>query len=188
MQQMLDSYATGVNIQQVALQSRQPPDPVQAAFADAVRAGQDRERMENEGRAYANNVVPRAQGIASRLREEAAGYAVEVVQRAEGETQRFLQQLAEYKKAPDVTRTRLYLDTMQSVMTNTSKIVIDQQNSNNLLYLPLDQLLQQSAAALPTLPTTAVNRSVAAPADDKNVPITPSETANRNNRDLLRNR
>jgi len=187
MQQMLDSYATGVTVQQVALQSRQPPDPVQAAFADAVRAGQDKERMENEGRAYANNVVPRAQGVASRLREEAAGYAVEVAQRAEGDAQRFTQQLAEYRKAPEVTRTRLYLDTMQAVMTSTSKIVIDQQNSNNLLYMPLDQLLQQSAAALPTLSSTA-GRSVAPPADDKSVPVTPSEATGRNNRDLLRNR
>ncbi|MDR0247152.1 MAG: FtsH protease activity modulator HflK [Burkholderiales bacterium] len=187
MQQMLDSYATGVNIQQVALQSRQPPDRVQDAFADAVRAGQDKERMENEGRAYANNVVPRAQGVASRLREEAAGYAVEVVQRAEGDAQRFTQLLTEYRKAPEVTRNRLYLDTMQAVMTNTSKIVIDQQNSNNLLYLPLDQLLQQSAAALPTLPSS-VARSMAPPADDKNVQLTPSEATSRNNRDLVRNR
>ncbi|MDR0769905.1 MAG: FtsH protease activity modulator HflK [Burkholderiales bacterium] len=184
MQQMLDNYATGVNVQQVALQSRQPPDRVQAAFADAVKAGQDKDRMENEGRAYANDVVPRAQGVASRLREEAIGYAVEVVQRAEGDAQRFSQQLAEYRKAPEVTRNRLYLDTMQSVMTNTGKIVIDQQSSNNLLYLPLDQLLQ-SAAALPALPGAAANRS-ATPADDRSAAT--SEAPNRDNRDLLRNR
>jgi membrane protease subunit HflK len=186
MQQMLDNYATGVTVQQVALQSRQPPDRVQAAFADAVKAGQDKDRMENEGRAYANDVVPRAQGVASRLREEAAGYAVEVVQRAEGDARRFTQLFAEYKKAPDVTRNRLYLDTMQSVMTNTGKIVIDQQSSNNLLYLPLDQLLQQSAAALPTLSSTA-NRSVTTPTADDKSP-TSSDVSNRDNRDLLRNR
>ncbi|MDR2173932.1 MAG: FtsH protease activity modulator HflK [Burkholderiales bacterium] len=185
MQHMLDEYATGVNVQQVMPQSIQPPDRVQAAFADAVKAGQDRDRMKNEGEAYANNVVPRAQGVASRLREEAIGYAAEVVQRAEGDAQRFSQQLAEYKKAPEVTRTRLYLDTMQSVMTSSSKIVIDQQNSNNLLYMPLDQLLQQSAAALPNLPST-VNRPTTALVEDKS--SSPSETANRNNRDLLRNR
>jgi membrane protease subunit HflK len=184
MQQMLDNYATGVNVQQVMPQSIQPPDRVQAAFADAVKAGQDKDRMENEGRAYANDVVPRAQGVASRLREEAIGYAVEVAQRAEGNAQRFTQLLAEYRKAPEVTRNRLYLDTMQSVMTNTGKIVIDQQSSNNLLYLPLDQLLQQSAAALPTLPSTA-NRSVTTtpPVDDKS-PTSSDAT----NRDLLRNR
>ncbi|MDR0247070.1 MAG: FtsH protease activity modulator HflK [Burkholderiales bacterium] len=185
MQQMLDDYATGVHVQQVMPQSIQPPDRVQAAFADAVKAGQDRDRMKNEGEAYANNVVPRAQGIASRLREEAIGYAAEVVRRSEGEAQRFSQQLAEYRKAPEVTRTRLYLDTMQSVMTKTSKVVIDQQNSNNLLYLPLDQLLQQSAAALPTLPST-LNRPAPPSVDDKS-PL-PPEAANRDNRDLLRNR
>ncbi|MCL2310740.1 MAG: FtsH protease activity modulator HflK [Proteobacteria bacterium] len=187
MQQMLDNYATGVRVQQVTLQSIQPPDRVQAAFADAVKAGQDRDRMKNEGEAYANDVVPRARGVAARLREEAIGYAAEVVRRAQGDAERFSLQLAEYKKAPEVTRNRLYLDTMQSVMTNTGKIMIDQQSSHNLLYLPLDQLLQQSAAALPTLPANPVtNRPATAPADDK--PPAPSETANRNNRDLLRNR
>src|SRR6185437_9029053 len=114
----------------------QPPDKVQAAFDDAVKAGQDRERLKNEGQAYANNVVPRARGMAARLLEEANGYTSEVVQRAEGDTQRFDQVLTQYEKAPGVTRERLYLDTMQSVLANTSKIVVDQKNAGNLLYLP----------------------------------------------------
>ncbi len=190
MQQMLDNYATGVRVQQVTLQSIQPPDRVQAAFADAVKAGQDRDRMKNEGEAYANDVVPRARGVASRLREEAVGYAGEIVRRAEGDAQRFSQLLFEYKKAPEVTRNRLYLDTMQSVMTNTGKVVIDQHNSNNLLYLPLDQLLQQSAAALPATTASPANRAMTPPppADDRGAPATSPDTSNRSNRDLLRNR
>ncbi|MDR2710776.1 MAG: FtsH protease activity modulator HflK [Burkholderiales bacterium] len=185
MQKMLDNYATGVNIQQVALQSRQPPDRVQAAFADAVKASQDRDRMKNEGEAYANDVVPSARGVASRLHEDAVGYAAEVVRRAEGDAQRFSQQLAEYKKAPEVTRNRLYLETMQSVFTNTTKIVIDQHSGNNLLYLPLNQLLQQSAPPSAS-PTVTVNSAVPA-ANDSSVPATSTTASGRNSRDL-RNR
>ena len=153
MQQMLDRYRTGVFVQQVTLQNVQPPDKVQAAFDDAVKAGQDRERLKNEGQAYANNVVPRARGMAARLLEEANGYTSEVVQRAEGDTQRFDQVLTQYEKAPGVTRERLYLDTMQSVLANTSKIVVDQKNAGNLLYLPLDKLIDHaSSVASPAAP------------------------------------
>jgi membrane protease subunit HflK len=144
MQQMLDRYGTGVFVQKVTLQNVQPPDKVQAAFDDAVKAGQDRERLKNEGQAYANDVVPRARGMAARLIEEANGYQSEVVQRAQGDAQRFNQVLVEYQKAPAVTRERLYLDMMQSVLGNSSKILVDQK-SPSLLYLPLDRLLQQSA-------------------------------------------
>ena len=142
MQQMLDRYSTGVFVQKVTLQNVQPPDKVQAAFDDAVKAGQDRERLKNEGQAYANDVVPRARGMAARLLEEANGYKTEVVQRAEGDAPRFRQILVEYQKAPGVTRDRLYLDMMQSVLGNTSKVLVDQK-SGNLLYLPLDKLMQQ---------------------------------------------
>jgi membrane protease subunit HflK len=110
MQEMLDRYQTGVYVQKVTLQSIQPPDKVQAAFDDAVKAGQDRERFRNEGQAYANDVVPRARGNAARLIEEANGYQAEVIQRAEGDASRFRQILVEYAKAPGVTRERLYLD------------------------------------------------------------------------------
>jgi membrane protease subunit HflK len=147
MQEMLDRYQTGVYVQKVTLQSVQPPDKVQAAFDDAVKAGQDRERFRNEGQAYANDVVPRARGNAARLIEEANGYQAEVVQRAEGDASRFRQILVEYAKAPGVTRERLYLDMMQSVIGNASKVMVDQKaGSNSLLYLPLDKLIQQSGS------------------------------------------
>jgi membrane protease subunit HflK len=147
MQVMLDHYKTGVFVQKVTLQQVLPPDKVQAAFDDAVKAGQDRERLKNEGEAYANDVVPRARGMASRLLQEANGYDAEVVQRAEGDASRFGAILVEYDKAPTVTRERLYLDMMQSVLGNTSTVLIDQKNSGNLLSLPLDRLLQQAGAA-----------------------------------------
>jgi membrane protease subunit HflK len=149
MQQMLDRYETGVFVQKVTLQTVLPPDKVQTAFDDAVKAGQDRERLKNEGQAYANDVVPRARGMASRLLEEANGYNTEVVQKAEGDASRFRQILVEYQKAPAVTRDRLYLDMMQSVLGSSPKVVIDQKagGGGNLLYLPLDRLIQQSGSA-----------------------------------------
>jgi len=145
MQQNLDRYGTGVFVQKVTLQNVQPPDKVQAAFDDAVKAGQDRERLKNEGQAYANDVVPRARGNAARLLEEANGYRTEVEQRAQGDAERFSRILVEYQKAPGVTRDRLYLDMMQTVLGNSSKVLVDQK-SGSLLYLPLDKLIQQSAA------------------------------------------
>ena len=142
MQQILDRYNTGISISQVTLQNIQPPEQVQAAFDDAVKAGQDRERLKNEAEAYFNDVVPRARGVASRLKEEAEGYKLSVIANAEGEASRFVQIFTEYQKAPQVTRQRLYLDTMQTVMNNTSKILVDQKGGNSLLYLPLDKLQQ----------------------------------------------
>jgi membrane protease subunit HflK len=147
MQQMLDRYRTGVFVQKVTLQNVLPPDKVQGAFDDAQKAGQDRERLKNEGQAYANEVVPRARGMASRLLEEANGYNSEVVQKSEGDASRFRSVLVEYQKAPSVTRDRLYLDMMQSVIGSTPKIIVDQRSgSGSLLYLPLDKLMQQSGA------------------------------------------
>ena len=146
MQQMLDRYRTGVFVQKVTLQTVLPPDKVQAAFDDAVKAGQDRERLKNEGQAYANEVVPRARGMASRLLEEANGYTTEVVQKSEGDAARFRSILVEYQKAPNVTRDRLYLDMMQSVLGTTPKVVVDGKAGGNLLYLPLEKLVQQSGA------------------------------------------
>jgi len=151
MQQMLDRYGTGVFVQKVTLQTVLPPDKVQAAFDDAVRAGQDRERLKNEGQAYANEVVPRARGMAARLLEEAQGYATEVVQKSEGDASRFRAVLVEYQKAPAVTRDRLYLDMMQTVLGSTPKVVVDQKGGGgNLLYLPLDRLLQAAGASAAT--------------------------------------
>jgi modulator of FtsH protease HflK len=145
MQEMLDRYQTGIFVQKVALQSVQPPDKVQAAFDDAVKAGQDRDRFRNEGQSYANDVVPRARGNAARLLEEASGYLASVVQKAEGDASRFRQILVEYSKAPGVMRERLYLDAMQAILTSSSKVLIDQKAGGSLLYLPLDKLIQQSA-------------------------------------------
>ena len=142
MQQILDRYQTGISISQVTLQNIQPPEEVQSAFDDAVKAGQDRERLKNEAQAYANNVIPSAQGVAARLMQEAEGYRQAVTANAEGEASRFSQIYTEYSKAPQVTRQRMYLDTMQSVMNSSTKVLIDQKGGNNLLYLPLDKLQQ----------------------------------------------
>jgi membrane protease subunit HflK len=143
MQEMLDRYGTGILVSAVAIQNAQPPEQVQAAFDDAVKAGQDRERQINEGQAYANDVVPKARGAASRLMQEAEGYRTRIVQTAEGDASRFRQILTEYQKAPAVTRDRMYLDTMQQVFANTTKVLVDSRNSNQLLYLPFDKLMQQ---------------------------------------------
>lgn len=145
MQGILDRYKTGINISKVTMQNAQPPEQVQAAFDDAVKAGQDKERQKNEGQAYANDVVPKARGAASRLLEEADGYKQRVIASAEGDASRFRQIVAEYNKAPVVTRDRMYLDAMQQMLSNTSKVLVDQKGGNNLLYLPLDKLIQQSA-------------------------------------------
>jgi membrane protease subunit HflK len=139
----------------------QPPEQVQAAFDDAVRAGQDRERQKNEGQAYANDVVPRAEGQAARLRQEAEAYRSRVTASAQGDAARFKQVLVEYQKAPGVTRDRMYLDTMQQIFANTTKVMIDAKSGSNLLYLPLDKLIAQSgagdaAAAKPNPPQSAV--------------------------------
>ena len=113
-----------------------------AAFDDVNKAGQDRERQKNEAQAYANDIVPKARGTASRLMQEAEGYRQSVIANAEGESSRFRQIVAEYSRAPQVTRDRLYLETMQQVLNNSSKIVVDQKGGGNLLYLPLDKLMQ----------------------------------------------
>lgn len=146
MQRILDRYEIGISISRVTMQNAQPPEQVQAAFDDAVKAGQDRERQKNEGQAYANDVIPRAVGNAARLIEESEGYKQRVIVSAEGDASRFEQILTEYSKAPKVTRERLYLDMMQQVLSNTSKIVVDQKNGNNLLYLPLDKLMNMSGS------------------------------------------
>jgi membrane protease subunit HflK len=146
MQQILDRYSSGVQITNVTMQGVQPPEQVQAAFDDAVKAGQDRERLKNEGQAYANDVVPKARGTASRLLQEAEGYRSRVVANAEGETARFKQILTQYQKAPAVTRDRMYIDTMQQIFSSTTKLMVDSRNNSSLLYLPLDKLIAQSAA------------------------------------------
>jgi membrane protease subunit HflK len=142
MQQILDRYKTGIQISIVNLQNAQPPEQVQNSFDDAVRAKQDRERLKNEGEAYANDILPKARGAAARLAEEAQGHKQRVIATAQGDASRFSQVLTEYDKAPGVTRERLYLDMMQQVMQSTTKVVVDQKGGNSLLYLPLDKLMQ----------------------------------------------
>ncbi|HLT27264.1 MAG TPA: FtsH protease activity modulator HflK [Zeimonas sp.] len=145
-QQILDRYRAGISVVDLTIQQVQPPEQVQAAFEDANKAAQDRERLINEGRAYANDVIPKARGTAARLLQEAEGYRQRVIASAEGDTSRFEQVLAEYAKAPQVTRDRMYLETMERIFANTSKVYLDARASGNLLYLPLDKLLGQSGA------------------------------------------
>lgn len=146
-QAQLDRVKAGIVIANVNMQNVQVPDAVQAAFNDAVKAGADRDRFMNEGRAYASDVIPKARGTASRLMEEAEGYRSRVVAQAEGDAQRFRSVLTEYQKAPGVTRDRMYLDTMQTVYSNVSKVMVDVRSGSNLLYLPLDKLMQQAGIA-----------------------------------------
>jgi len=151
MQDILDRYRTGIQISTVAIQNVQPPEQVQAAFDDAVKAGQDRERQINEGEAYANQVVPLAAGQASRMTQQAEGYRARVVGDATGDAARFDAVLAEYLKAPEVMRNRLYLETMQEIFSRASKVMIDTENGNNMIYLPIDKIMQprDGAAARP---------------------------------------
>jgi membrane protease subunit HflK len=143
-QEILDRYKSGILISKVTMQNAQPPEQVQAAFDDAVKAGQDKERQKNEGQAYANDVIPRASGTAARLIQESEGYKQSVIANAEGDVSRFKQIQIEYEKAPAVTRERMYLDMMQQVMGNVSKVMVDQKNGNSLLYLPLDKLIKST--------------------------------------------
>ncbi|MDO8931676.1 MAG: FtsH protease activity modulator HflK, partial [Rhodocyclaceae bacterium] len=145
-QEILDRYETGIQVRSVTMQSTQPPEQVQAAFDDAVKAGQDRERHKNEGQAYANDVIPRARGAASRLAQEADGYKQRMIATAEGDASRFKQILVEYNKAPEVMRSRMYIETMQQLYSNTSKVMVDAKSGGNLLYLPLDKLMQAAGA------------------------------------------
>jgi membrane protease subunit HflK len=148
-QQQVDRLRAGIVVSNVNVQSVQPPEQVQASFDDAVKAGADRERFKNEGQAYANDVIPKAQGTSSRLREEAEAYRARVIAQAEGDASRFRQVLTEYEKAPAVTRDRLYVDTMREVYSNVSKVMVDVRGGSNLLYLPLDKLMQASGAQAP---------------------------------------
>jgi membrane protease subunit HflK len=191
-QQILDRYRTGILISSITIQNAQPPEQVQAAFDDAVKAGQDRERSKNEGQAYANDVIPRARGNASRLLQEADGYKQRVIATAQGDASRFGQVVAEYAKAPVVTRQRMYIDTMQEIYANSVKVMIDARSGNNLLMLPLDKLLQQAAQesarvaaqqAANAAPNSTPSASSSAPA-----PTTGGSEVDPRSRDGLRGR
>ena len=147
MQDILDRYKSGINITSVTMQNAQPPEQVQAAFDDAVKAKQDLERQKNEGQAYANDIVPKARGTASRLIAEANGYKAAIENEAKGNASRFDQILTEYTRAPEVTRNRLFLETQEQIMSSVSKVIVDQKGSNSLLYLPLDKLINQNRSS-----------------------------------------
>lgn len=162
MQTILDRYKIGVEVVGINLQQGgvRPPEQVQAAFDDVLKAGQERERAKNEAQAYANDVIPRAVGTASRLKEEADAYQARIVAQAQGDSQRFSAVYAEYQKAPQVTRDRLYLESMQHIYSNVTKVLVDSRQGANLLYLPLDKIMQgvtqqSDPATTPALPSTA---------------------------------
>lgn len=165
-QELLNKYGLGVVVSRVNISDIQPPDQVQAAFNDAMNARQDRDRLINEGRTYANDVIPKASGAAARLTQESEGYRQRVISQAEGDASRFRQVLTEYAKAPQVTRDRMYLDAMQQIFQNTTKVLVDQKTSGNLLYLPLDKLIQMTnpgQAAVPEVQAKPEAPAQAAP-------------------------
>jgi modulator of FtsH protease HflK len=183
MQQILDRYETGINVTTVNLQSTSAPEQVQPAFEDVVRAQQDRERFKNEGQAYANDVVPKAQGVKSRYLEEANGYKQAVISTAQGDASRFRAILAEYERAPQVTRERIYLDTLQQILSATSKVIVDQKSGANLLYLPLDRIMQMGTQNPSSSATIDNTRSSPEPATP---PVVPEALPSR--RESLRSR
>lgn len=164
LQQTLDRYNTGIEIVAVETQKAQPPEEVKAAVDDAVKAREDQQRLKNEAEAYANDVIPRARGAAARMLQEAEGYKASTIARAEGDARRFGQVSKEFSKAPSVTRERLYIETMEQVLSNTTKIFVDQKGSNNVLYLPIDKIIPRadtgSAAASPTSPAPEAESAV----------------------------
>lgn len=176
MQTILDRYNVGVEVVGINLQQGgvRPPEQVQAAFDDVLKAGQERERAKNEAQAYANDVIPRAVGSASRLTEEAAAYKARIVAQAQGDAQRFSSVLTEYQKAPQVTRDRMYLESMQQIYTNVTKVLVDSRQGSNLLYLPLDKIMQNVAQGSPVSGTgeaAAASGTASPPAASAQFPI-----------------
>lgn len=148
-QQVLDLYESGIQISAVNIKDVQPPEEVQSAFVDAIKAREDEQRLQNEAEAYYKEIVPKANGAAARLRQEAEAYKLNLISKAEGEARRFEKLLTEYQKAPEVTRLRLYLDTMQTVFEKTNTVLFDVKGGNNMIYLPIDNNLRAKAAAQP---------------------------------------
>lgn len=146
LQALLDIYGSGINVVKVNIEESRPPTEVKAAYDDVIKAREDLERLVNEAQAYSNGIIPEARGQAQRMREEAEGYRSQVVSKSQGEAERFSKLLAEYRKAPEVTRERLYLDAVEEVMTQSTKILLDAEGGNNMLYLPLDKIVQQSGS------------------------------------------
>jgi membrane protease subunit HflK len=178
MQTILDRYKVGVEVVNINLQQGgvRPPEQVQAAFDDVLKAGQERERAKNEAQAYANDVVPRATGTASRLKEESEAYKARIVAQAQGDAGRFAAVLAEYQKAPQVTRDRMYTDAMQQIYANTTKVLVDSKQGSNLLYLPLDKLMQGAGGGTAGAPVDGASPNVAgtAPSQSSVIPVAPA--------------
>ncbi len=158
-QDVMDSYKSGIQVTSVNLQDAQPPEQVQNSFEDAIKAREDEQRLINEAEAYSNDVVPKARGAAARKLQEAEGYKEQVIAQAEGESNRFSKLLTEYTKAPDVTRKRLYIEAMESVLSETNTVMVDVKGSNNMLYLPLDKMIQHQ----PTIPQANMPQSTEQP-------------------------
>lgn len=158
-QDVMDSYKSGIQVTSVNLQDAQPPEQVQNSFEDAIKAREDEQRLINEAEAYSNDVVPKARGAAARKIQEAEGYKEQVIAQAQGETTRFSKLLVEYVKAPDVTRKRLYIESMEAVLSETNKVLVDVKAGNNLLYLPLDKMMTQHQSSL-QLPSMSAQASV----------------------------
>jgi membrane protease subunit HflK len=169
-QEIVNSYQTGLTIFKVNIQSAKPPEAVKDAFDDVTQAREDEERFKNEAEAYRNEVLPKARGASARMREEADAYKNEVIARAEGEANRFEKLLKEYKKAPEITRDRLYLDMMESVLSKSSKVMVDIENGNNLLFLPLDKLIDRkgTGGASSTDPIEDILKNIKQRGVDKN--------------------
>lgn len=163
MQEILDRYKSGINVSQINMQNVQAPEQVLAAFEDVQKAKQDQDRLKNEAQAYSNDVVPRARGEASRLLQEAEGYKQQVIANAQGDAARFSLLLVEYQKAPVVTRQRIYLDTMQQVMNNSTKVIVDQKGNGSLLYLPLDKLQQMASQPNSNVPESLRQPATSSP-------------------------
>jgi modulator of FtsH protease HflK len=187
MQDILNRYKTGIQISKLNMQNAQPPEQVQAAFDDAVKASQDLERQKNEGQAYANDVIPKARGVAARLLQEAQGYKQRVVAQSEGEASRFKQVLTEYAKAPQVTRERLYQDTMQQILSNTTKVLVDDKQGGNLLYLPLDKLMNMTQSGQPAVQSNPQQIELTPQRQDSTTPPARNEDLFRS-RDAFRGR
>jgi membrane protease subunit HflK len=177
-QDVLDSYTTGVLVVKLNMQDAQPPQQVQAAFDDAIKAREDEQRQINEAEAYANDIIPRARGTSARRVQEAEAYREEIIQKAQGESDRFLKVLTEYNKAPQVTRERLYLEAMESVMANSNKVMVDIKEGGSLMYLPIDKMMQSQ-------------RQTPVPAANETTSIVPNEMTTEQEsrlRDRLRSR
>jgi membrane protease subunit HflK len=188
MQVILDRYKVGIEVVGINLQQGgvRPPEQVQTAFDDVLKAGQERERSKNEAQAYANDVVPRAVGAASRLKEESSAYRERIIAQAEGDAQRFKSILTEYQKAPQVTRDRMYTDAMQQIYSNVTKVVVDSKQGSNLMYLPLDKIMQMTANSaasavtpVPVTETSSAASNAATALPSSNLPLAPADARTR---------